>query len=110
MDAPIFYVSQNTSDVIPSSNNIEDESFIENPLDFLSTFFQSIEGEFFHFSCTLVFDLSDHEDVNEIIDFTDHSCRDLFTPIFNHDDDSITGDFSKKLVYDDLYVDEFETS
>ena len=51
----------------------------------------------------------DHEDANEIIDFSDCSCRNLFAPIFDCDDDSITVDFLEPLVYDDLFVDEVET-
>jgi len=41
--------------------------------------------------------------------FLDSSCCDLFTPIFNHDHDSIIVDFSKPPFYDDLSYDEVET-
>jgi len=81
----------------------------ENPLDFSPAFSRNIEGEFVCFSSTPLFDSSDHEDANEIIDFSDHSCRDLFTPIFDQNDDSITVDFLKPPIYDDLSINEVET-
>ena len=71
--------------------------------------FPESEGEFVRFSSTPLFDSSDHEDANQIIDFDDHSCHALFTPVFNHDNDSITVDFSKPRVYDDLSVNDVET-
>ena len=108
-DAPIVDQSHNALDVSPSSNNLEDESFFENPLDFSSTFSGNTKGEFFILSSTPLFDSSDHEDANEIIDFSNLSCRDLFTPIFDHDDDSIIVYFLKPPVYDDLSNDELET-
>ena len=108
MNAPIVDHSKNTLDVIPSSDNGDDKLFTKNPLEFSSTFSWNIEGEFVCFSSTPPFDSSDHEDVDEIIDFADHSCRDLWTPVFNHDGDSIIVNFSKSPVYDDLSVDEAE--
>lgn len=108
-DAPIVDHLQNTIDVSPSSDNVEDKVFTKNPLDFSSTFSRSVEGEFVHFSSTPLFDSSDHNDVDEIIDFSDCRCRDLFTPVFDHDDDYKVVDFSKTLVYDDLFFDEVET-
>ena len=71
--------------------------------------FPDTKDEFVRFSSTPLFDLLDHEDANEIIDFTDHSCRDLFTLVFDHNDDSIIVDFSKPPIYDDLSVDEVKT-
>ena len=73
-------------------------------------FFENIEDEFFRFSSTPLFFLSDHEDTDEITNFSDRSCRDLFTPAFDHDDDSIVVDLSKPPVYDDLSIDEVETT
>lgn len=108
MDVTIVDHSQNTPDVNPSDNG-EDKLFIENPLEFLFAFPRNTDGEFFYFSSTPLFDSSDHEDTDEIIDFVDHSCHDLFTPVFDHNDDSIVVDFSKPLVYDDLSVTELET-
>jgi len=64
---------------------------------------------FLDLSSSPLFDLSDHEDATEIIDFSDRSCRDPFTLVFDHNDDSITIDFSKPPVYDDLSDDEVET-
>jgi len=101
MDAPIFYHSQDTLDFNPSFDNREDKLFIENPLDLSSAFSRNTKDGFFCFSFTPLFDSSDHEDANEIVKFYDHSYCDPFTPIFNHDHDSIVIDFSKPLVYDD---------
>ena len=56
-----------------------------------------------------MFDSSDHEDVKEFIDFSNHGSRDSFTSIFDHDHDSIAVDISQPPVYDDLYDDEVET-
>ena len=109
MDASTTDHSQNTPDVSPSFKSGEEKSFIENPLDFSSTFSRSAEGEHSCFSSIPLFDLSDHEDAYEIIDFSDRSCRDSFTPVFDHDVDSITVDFSKSYFYDDLSVDEVKT-
>ena len=44
-DAPIFDHLQNTSDVSPSSDNGEDKSFFEHPLDFSYAFPRNREGE-----------------------------------------------------------------
>jgi len=108
-NGPIVDHSQNTPDVTPSFDNTEGKLFIENPLDFSSTFFRNTEGEFFHFSYTPLFYSSDHEDANEFIDFVNHRCHDLFALVFDHDNDSIAVDFSNPLVYDDLSVDKVET-
>lgn len=108
MDAPIVDHSKNTPDVIPSSKNGEDKLLIENPLDFSSTFYGNTEAEFFCLSSTTPFYSSDHEYVDEIIDFDNCSFRDIFTPVFHHDDDSIIVYFLKPPVYDDLSVDEVE--
>lgn len=108
-DAPIVDHSQNTPDLIPSSDNGEDQSFFENLLDFSSTFSRNAEGEFFRFSSTPLFDSLDHEDANEIIDFVYHSCHGPFIPVFNHDVDSIVVYFSNPPTYDDIFVDEVET-
>ena len=56
-----------------------------------------------------MFDSSDHEDADEIIDFVDRSCHDLFYPIFDHDHDSVVVYFSKPPIYDYLSVDKVET-
>ena len=110
MDAPIIDHSQNTPNVNPSFDNREDKWFIENPIDFSSVFSRNTEGEHSCFLSTPLFDLSDHEDANKIIDFLYCSCRDLFTPVYDHDDDSIAVDFSNPPIYDDLSVDEVKTS
>lgn len=107
--APIVDHSKDTPDVGPSFDNIEDKLFIENPLHLSSIFARNTEDKFFRFSSTPLFDSSNHEDVDEIIDFSDHGSRGLFTPIFGHDHDSTTIDLSKPSVYVDLYNDEVET-
>jgi len=109
MDASIVDHLKNTPDVIPSFENEEDKFFIENHLDFSSTFSRNEEAEHSCFSSTTLFDLSHHEDVDEIIYFSDRSCCDPFTPIFDHYVDSIGINLSKPPVYDDLSVDEVET-
>ena len=108
-NAPIFDHSQDTSDVGPSFDKGEDKSFVENPLDLSSVFSGNTEDEFVHFSSTPLFDSSDHEDADEIIDFFDRGYRDPFTLVFDHDHDSITVDLLKPLIYDDLPDDELET-
>jgi len=107
--APIFYHSQDSPDVCPSFDNREDKLFIENPLDLLSVFSINTKDEFVRFPSTPLFDLSDHEDANGIIDFFYHGGRDPFIPIFDHDHVSIIVDLLKPLVYDDLSDDEVET-
>ncbi len=69
MDTPIVDHLQETLGVSPSSDNEEDKLFIENPLDLSSSFFRNTEDGFVCFSSTPLFDLLDHEDVDEIIDF-----------------------------------------
>jgi len=108
-NAPIVDHLQDTLDVSPTTDNEEDKLFIEDPLDLSFAFSGNIDDEFFNFSSTPPFNLSDHEDANEIIYFSDCSFRDLFSPIFDHDHDPITVDFSKPHVYDDLFDDEVET-
>lgn len=109
MNAPIIDHPHDTSDVLPPSDNREDKLFIKNPLDLSSAFNKNIEDEFFCFSFTPLFDLSDHEDADEIIEFSNHGYRDPFTSVFDHDDDSIKINFSKPPIYDDLFDDEVET-
>lgn len=46
MDVPILYHLQDTPDVRPSSNNAEDKSIIENPLDISCTFSGNAQGNF----------------------------------------------------------------
>jgi len=75
----------------------------------LSAFSRKVEGEHSYFSSTPLFDSSNHEDVDGLIDFSDHSYRDLFTPVFDHNVDSIIVDISKPPVYDDISFDEVET-
>ena len=87
----------------------EEKIFFLNPPNLPSFLSTNLEGEQLCFSSTPLYYSSDHEDTNEVIDFTDHSYHDLFTPISDHDDDSITVDFSKPPVYDDLSVNEFKT-
>lgn len=66
-------------------------------------------GEHSYFSSTPPFDSSYHEDFDEIINFSNHSCQYLFNPIFDHDVDSIIIDLSKPPIYDDLSIDEVKT-
>lgn len=109
MDAPIVDHSQDTLNVSRPSDNREDKVFIENPLDLSSAFSKNTEDEFVHFSSTPLFDLSDHVDVDEIIYFSNRGCHDPFTIVFKPDGDSITIDFLKLPIYDDLSDDEDET-
>lgn len=107
--APIVDHSQDSSNVGPSFNDGEDKLFIENLLDLSSVFSKNTEDEFVRFSTTRLFYSFDHEDANEIIDFSDRGDRDPFVSIFDHDHESITIDLSKPPVYDDLFDDEVET-
>jgi len=107
-NAPIFYHSPNTLDVIPSFDNGEDKLFIENSLDLSFAFSGNAEGRFVHISSTPLFDSSDHE-AHEINAFSYRGGCDPFTPILDHDHDPMTVDFSKPPVYHDLSVDEVET-
>lgn len=68
-NAPIVDHLHDTPDVSPSFDNREDELFFENPLVLSSSFSGNIEDEFVRFSSTPLFDSSDHEDADEIIDF-----------------------------------------
>jgi len=99
-----FLSFEKHTDVSTSFNNAEDKFFIENPLDFTSSFFKTVEGEKYCFSSTHLFHSFDHEDANKIIGLSDHRCCDLFTPIFDKDVDYVIFDLSKELVYDDLSV------
>jgi len=108
-DAPIVDHSQESPDVSPSFDNGEEKLFIEDPLDPSPVFSGNTEDEFVHFSSTPLFDSSDHEDVEEFIDFSDHGCHYPFSSNFNHDHESIVVDFLKPPVYDDLLDDEVET-
>lgn len=78
-------------------------------LDISYVFSGNIEDEFVHFSTSPLFDSFNHEDVDEIIDFSDRGDRDPFVSIFDHDHDSIIFDLLNPLVYDYLRNDEVET-
>jgi len=69
-DTPIVYHSQDTPDASPSCDNGEDKLVIEIPLDLSFAFSRNIEDGFVRFSSTPLFHLSNHEDVNEIINFS----------------------------------------
>jgi len=98
---------------IPDVNlplHIGDDTFsFANPLNISSIFCENAEGEHSCFSSTPLYDSSDHEDVDEHIEFLDHGCHDFFSPSFNHDVDSCDVDLSKPLIFDDLPVEEVET-
>jgi len=94
-DEPIVDRLLDTLDVGPSFDNEGDKFFIENPLDLSCAFSRSTEGEFVLFSSTTLFDSSDHEDIDEIVDFSDRGYRDPYTSIFDHDHESIAVDLSK---------------
>lgn len=72
IDAPIVDHSQDLPDFGPSFDNGEDKLFVENPINISFFFCRNIEDEFFHFPYTPLFDSSNHEDANEIINFSDH--------------------------------------
>lgn len=109
MDASTSSHSQNTPNVIPSFDSREDKSFIENPLDFSSTFSRNTEGEHSFLLSTPLFDSSNHKDANKHPEFSDHGCRELYTSSFDHDVDSLTINLSKPLVSDDISIDKVET-
>ena len=54
-------------------------------------------------------DSSNHEDADQYPKFSDLGCHDFFTSSSDHDVDSLVFNLSKPLVYDDLFVDKFET-
>jgi len=109
MDAPIVEFLQNTPDVSPSSYNGEDQSFLENPLDFSSAFSKNAEGEHSCISSTPLCDSSNHEDVEKHLEFFDIGFRDLSTSSSDQNVDSIIVSMSKTLVCDDLSINEVET-
>lgn len=88
-DAPIVDHFQDTPDIILPSNNGEDQSFIENPLDISSSFSKNTEGEHPFLSYTPLFDSSNHEDSDQNPEFSDLVFRDLFTSSSVHDVDSL---------------------
>jgi len=110
MDACTSDHSQNTADVSPLVDSGEDKSFIENSIDFSSSFSGNVEGEHSFFSSTPLYDSSNHEDRDKHPKFPDHGCHDLYTSSFVHDVDSLIVNMSKPPVYDYLSIDEVETS
>jgi len=108
--APTVDHSQDTPDVSPSSDNGEDQSFFEHPLDFSSIFSGNAEDEHSCFSSTPLCDSSNHEDADQHPKFFDLGCRDLFTSSSDHEVDSLIINPSKPLVYDDPSINEVETS
>ena len=89
MDSSTSDHLQNTPNVSPSFQSGEDKFFIENPLDFSSTFSKNVEGEHSCFSSTSLFDSSYHDDADEMFDFSNRSYHDSFTLVLDHYDDSI---------------------
>lgn len=108
-NASTFDHSQNTLDVSLSFDNEEEKSFIENPLDFSSTFSGNTEGEHSCFSLTPLHDSSNHEDANEHAKCDDHGFHGIYTSSFDHDIYSLTLNLSKPLVSNDLSIEEVET-
>jgi len=108
-DEPIVDHSRDTPYVIPSSDNREYQSFIENPLDLSFVFSKNAEDEYYCFSSTPLCDSSYHEDVDQHPEFSDLVYRDLFTSSSIQDVDSLIVNLSKPLVYNDPFVNEFET-
>lgn len=98
MNAPIVDHSLDTSYVSPSSDNREDQSFIENPLDFSSAFSGNAEGKHSCFSSTPLCDSSNHEDADKHFEFVDLDCHDLSTSSSKHNIDSTFVNLSKTLV------------
>jgi len=108
-EAPIVDHSQDTPDVSSSSDNGEDQSFFEHPLDFSSIFSGNAEDEHSCFSSTPLCDSSNHEDADQHPRFYDLSCRDLFTSSSDDDVDSLFVNPSKPLVYDDPSINKDKT-
>jgi len=103
------YHSPNTSDVSISLHCREDTYFYANPLNLSFFVPKNEEGGHSCFSSTPLYDSSDHEDVDEHLEFFYHGCHDLFISSFDHDVDSHTIDPSKPQVFDDLPTNEVET-
>lgn len=102
--------SQGTSDASLSLQCREETSSLENMFNLSFIFLENIEGEPICFSYTPLPDSSNHEDADKHLKFSDLVCRDLFTSSSDHDVDSTIVNLSKTLVYDDLSVNEVETS
>lgn len=109
MDAPIVDLWQDTPYVSPSSNNGEDQSLIENPLDLSSDFSRNVEGKHPSSSSTPLCDSSNHEDANQHAKFSDPGCHDLFTSSSNQDVYSLIVNLYKPLVYQNSSLNEVET-
>ena len=108
-DASTSDHSHNTLDVSLSLHSKDDTSMFANTLNISSAISKNVEGEHSCFSSTPLYNSSDHEDANKHIKFSDHGCRDLFSPSSDHNDDPFTVDIYKPHVFDDLPIDEVET-
>jgi len=89
MKETIIDHSQDTLDISPSYDNGEDQSFFEHPLDFSSIFSINSKDEHSCFSSTPLCDSSNHEDVDQHIEFSKLGCRDLFTSSSDDNFDSL---------------------
>lgn len=98
------------SDVILSSQCREDTSSFKNPSNLSSALFENIEGEDLCFSSTPLPDSSNHEDADKQLEFSYIGCHDLSTYSYDHDVDLINVNMSKTLIYDDISVNQVETS
>jgi len=108
-NASTFDHSQDTLDVSISLQCREDTSSSEHPSNLSYIFLENVEGEHIFFSFTPLSNSSNHEDVEEHLEFSDLGCHDLFTSSSHHNVDSTVVNISKTLIYDDLFVNEVET-
>lgn len=83
--------------------------FSENPFNLSSVISGNAEGEHSCLSSTPLHDLSNHEDVDQHLEFSDRGCHDLFTPSFDHVVDSLIVNLSKPLISDDPPLNEVKT-
>jgi len=108
-DASTSDHSQETSDVNLSLQCRVDTYSSKNRFNLSLIFLENTEGEHICFLSTPQPNSSNHEDANKHPEFSDLGCHDLFTSSFNHDVDSTIVKLSKRLVYDDLSIQEVET-
>lgn len=100
--------SQDTLDVSLSLQCREDTSSSEHSSILSSIFLENTEGEHLCFSSTPLPDSTNHDNVNEHLEFFDLGCHDLFTSSSDQNVDSTVVNLSKTLVCDDLSVHEVE--
>lgn len=89
VDAHIVDHLHNTPYVSPSSDNVEEKSFIEDPPCFPFSFSRNTQCEHSFFSSTPLSDSSNHGHADKHLEFCDLGYRDHSTSSFDHDVDSM---------------------